>query len=273
MRSILEKLSSSLRLSSLVGKGMPERIRNFGFAFLGLTAAAGLALVVVFAQMGFPLLSPAPLPSAPSEPNSISDAVPLTQGSAKDGLAQAPRRGATAVSGSSKGQGGSNISARRESGSRVDGAADPVSSSTPGNAPDASEPVETPPAATSPEPAPPATPAPAPATTTEPTPAPAEVPVSTPEPVTKPGKSTAVVDPGKGSSKPPRSEAKPAKTKPVKPPKTKPAKPAKPVNSEAKPPKTEAAPAPEPSYTPAPAAPPEGKDKLQETEETGGKGK
>ena len=273
MRSILDKLSSSLRLSSLVGKGMPERIRNFGFAFLGLTAAAGLALVVVFAQMGFPLLSPAPLPNAPSEPNSISDAVPLTQGSANRGIARAPRGVATPAPGSSNSQGDSNVADRRESGSGVDGAADPVSSSTPGNAPDASEPVETPPAVTSPEPDPPAAPAPAPATTPAPTPAPVEVPVSTPEPVTKPGKSTAVVDPGKGNSKPPKSEAKPAKTKPVKPPKTKPAKPAKPVNSEAKPPKTEVAPAPEPSYTPAPAPAPEGKDKLQETEETVRKGK
>lgn len=64
MRSILHtKLPHFLRLSSLAGNGLPERMRTTAFAFLGLTAALGLALVAIFAQLNFPLLSPVPLPS------------------------------------------------------------------------------------------------------------------------------------------------------------------------------------------------------------------
>ena len=57
-----DKLSGSIRRPSLAGDGLPERMRSTVFAFLGLTAAAGLALVAIFAQLGFPLLSPTPLP-------------------------------------------------------------------------------------------------------------------------------------------------------------------------------------------------------------------
>lgn len=41
-------------------------MRSTTFALFGLAAAAGLALVAIFAQPGGPLLSPAPLPSEPS---------------------------------------------------------------------------------------------------------------------------------------------------------------------------------------------------------------
>lgn len=71
---------SSLRLPSLAGSGLPERMRSTAFAFLGLTAAAGLAFVAIFAQLGFPLLSPAPLPTDPSRGAAIAEAVPLQGG-------------------------------------------------------------------------------------------------------------------------------------------------------------------------------------------------
>src|SRR3954451_25217753 len=64
-----------IRLPSFAGKGLSERMRSTGFALLGLTAAAGLALVAIFAQPGFPLLEPAPLPSEPSARESVADAV------------------------------------------------------------------------------------------------------------------------------------------------------------------------------------------------------
>ncbi|HET9185165.1 MAG TPA: hypothetical protein VFN82_03395 [Solirubrobacterales bacterium] len=82
--SLHTKLLSSLRLPSFAGNGLPERMRTISFALLGLTAAAGLALVAIFAQPGFPLLSPAPLPAEPSARESVSAAkkLPLDHGSA-----------------------------------------------------------------------------------------------------------------------------------------------------------------------------------------------
>lgn len=53
-------------------------MRSTAFALLGLTAAAGLALVAIFAQPGFPLLEPAPLPEGPSLKQSIAQAEKLT---------------------------------------------------------------------------------------------------------------------------------------------------------------------------------------------------
>jgi hypothetical protein len=72
------KLLSALRLPSFAGEGLPERMRSISFALLGLTAAAGLALVAIFAQPGFTLLSPAPLPDRPSAGQSIAKAKKLT---------------------------------------------------------------------------------------------------------------------------------------------------------------------------------------------------
>jgi hypothetical protein len=68
------RLLSALRLPSFAGEGLPERMRSISFALLGLTAAAGLALVAIFAQPGFNLLSPAPLPDQPSLAESVAEA-------------------------------------------------------------------------------------------------------------------------------------------------------------------------------------------------------
>ena len=74
---ILHSRLSSFRIPSFAGKGLPERMRSTAFALLGLTAAAGLALVAIFAQPGFPLLEPAPLPKEPSPRQSIAEAEKL----------------------------------------------------------------------------------------------------------------------------------------------------------------------------------------------------
>lgn len=81
--SLHSKLISTLRLSSVAGNGLAERMRSTSFALLGLTAAAGLALVAIFAQPGFSLISPAPLPAEPSIGESIANAkrLPLDHGS------------------------------------------------------------------------------------------------------------------------------------------------------------------------------------------------
>src|SRR4051812_15878922 len=72
------KLLSALRLPSFAGEGLPERMRSISFALLGLTAAAGLALVAIFAQPGSTLLAPAPLPDQPSADQSVAEAKKLT---------------------------------------------------------------------------------------------------------------------------------------------------------------------------------------------------
>ena len=59
------KLPRAIHRPSLAGTGLPERMRTTAFAFLGLTAASGLALVAIFAQINFHVLSPAPLPGEP----------------------------------------------------------------------------------------------------------------------------------------------------------------------------------------------------------------
>jgi hypothetical protein len=268
MRSVFhKKLIDSVRRPSLAGDGLPERMRSTAFAFLGLTAAAGLALVAVFAQLGFPLLSPAPLPSAPPEPSSVGKAVPLESGSAAIGLAQA--QGAAVVApDTSRDQGGSSRTAHSQGSPGVDGSAVGVSGSRPdGDAPDTSDPAI---------PSPVPTPSPAPTTPAEPSPAPVEVPVVSPDSAAKPDKAKSVSStPNKpeakpAAAKPPKGEAKPTKSKPAKPPKAKPAKPEpKPPKPEPKPAKPEAAPAPEAKYVPA--APPvpadNGKDKSKEEKE------
>ena len=54
-------------------------MRTTAFAFLGLTAAAGLALVAIFAQLSFHVLSPAPLPAASPGTGAVAAGVPLRQ--------------------------------------------------------------------------------------------------------------------------------------------------------------------------------------------------
>src|SRR3954451_9859275 len=68
------RLLAWLRLPSFAGDGLPERMRSTTFALLGLTAAGGLALVAIFAQPSFTLLTPAPLPAEPSLTESIAGA-------------------------------------------------------------------------------------------------------------------------------------------------------------------------------------------------------
>jgi hypothetical protein len=77
--SFQTRILGSLRRYSFAGDGLPERMRSTAFAFLGLTAAIGLALVAIFAQINFSVLSPAPLPSGPSADNAVSEAVVVDQ--------------------------------------------------------------------------------------------------------------------------------------------------------------------------------------------------
>jgi hypothetical protein len=270
VRSFFGNLGSSLRLPNVVGRGMPERIRSVGFAFLGLTAAAGLALVAIFAQMGFPLLSPVPLPDGPSEPSSVSRAVPVEEGSATAGLAQA--QGAVAAPGASRGQGGGDSVAREDRGGGADGSATSVSDALGGDSPDGLEPVATSPPAATPDPAPAPVPTTTATTTTESTSPPAAAPAGSEGTEAQPGRSTAGSSDAdrpkaKPAAKSPKSE-KPARSRPVKSPK------AKPARSDSKAVKPEAAPAAQPKYVPAPESTPvdQGKDEGKDNGNGNGNG-
>jgi len=246
-----DKLRNAVRRPSLAGDGLPERMRSTVVAFLGLTAAAGLALVAIFAQLGFPVLTPAPLPSAPTKPGSVARAVPLKHGSPSAAIAQS--QSVAPASGGFGARGASETAARGQRGSAgVDGSAVPVSSPPAADSPDPGAPTPAP----APETAP--VPAPTPAATTEPAPAPVEVPVSSPGTGEQPSPSKPV------TSRPNDPEPEPAPSKPTRPHgEPKPTKPTKPVKPEPRPEKPEAAPATGPKYVPAPAPVVEetGKDK------------
>jgi hypothetical protein len=66
---------------SLAGNSLPERIRSTTFAMLGFTAAAGLGLVLLFSQVGSPILSLGPLPNPPAEHQAVDHGLGLTSGS------------------------------------------------------------------------------------------------------------------------------------------------------------------------------------------------
>ncbi|HEY6729680.1 MAG TPA: hypothetical protein VI039_01510 [Solirubrobacterales bacterium] len=257
----LQKLIRSVPRPSLAGKGLPERLRSTAFAFLGLTAAAGLALVAFFAQLGFPLLSPAPLPSPPDR-NAVAEAVTL--GSGPKAIAVAPGHDAAVTPAGKPDR--STSAESRDGKAGVGDSPEPVSGSGVSGDTGEAEPIGSSPQATpSPAPSPtdtstaPADPAPASevVAVSEPDAAPASVKPAKAE--AKPGKSR----PAK--SKPPRPESKPAKSKPAKPE-------AKPDKSKPTPepqaPKSEAKP-PEVSYDPVPPPPPTTADKGKDKDKKG----
>jgi hypothetical protein len=170
--NLRDKLRKSVRRPSLAGDGLPERMRSTAVAFLGLTAAAGLALVAIFSQLGFPLLTPAPLPSAPAAQGSVGKAVQLGNGSPVAAIGQARSASASSGAAADGSASGTPAGARHRTGA-VDDSAVPVSTPPSTDTP-APEPI--------PAPAPESTPAPAPepvsTATGEPAPAPVEVTVS-----------------------------------------------------------------------------------------------
>jgi hypothetical protein len=88
MRPAFHKLRAPPRLPSFAGEGLPERIRSTVFLFLGLTAATGLALVAVFAQLG-PLPAPEPLPIAAPKRTAVAAAVAVEPGKKAPAIGQA----------------------------------------------------------------------------------------------------------------------------------------------------------------------------------------
>ena len=247
------RLRSFLRLSSFAGQGLPERMRSTAFAFLGLTAAAGLALVAFFAQLGFPLLSPAPMPSDPSRANAVAGAkvVATNPGLGASSVPARAQWGAAAQDVPDRGGSSQPVQADPRTADAAPVVSPEPASSGVGRGGATAEPVET--TAPSPAPAPAESPAPA----SSPPPAAAPVPEPAPSELPKPEVRPA-------SSKPPKPEPRPVKSKPAKP-EAKPAKVKSEAKPEPKPAKPEAKPAPAPSFEPAPVPPPapvdKGKDK------------
>jgi outer membrane biosynthesis protein TonB len=180
LTNLQTKLRGRLRRFSFAGNGLPERMRSTAFAFLGLTAASGLALVAIFAQLSFPLLSPAPLPSGPAGGSAVSEAVALdhSQRPSVPAGEQAHRSGAV---GTESDRGGG------PGGGKDDHAVAPVAAApTPPTAPAPDEgasggrAVDPPGTEVAPTPAPSAPPQPAPAAASPPAPAPVAKPAPTP---------------------------------------------------------------------------------------------
>jgi hypothetical protein len=166
----------SPRVPSFAGHGLPERMRTTIFAFLGLTAAAGLALVAIFAQLSFPLLNPAPLPSDPSRANAVAEARAVTVNPRRTALDRAERaRGSFSPVGSDAAGEGQPVSS---AGGAADG---PASSSKPAGSADVALP-----AGVGDAPVPPTTPSPQAASTPEAAPAPKPTPTPAPAPVPAP---------------------------------------------------------------------------------------
>lgn len=113
-------------LPSLLGDGLPERLRSTSIALLGIVAAAGLAIVGFALQLGFPLIASAPLPQPPAA---------LEAGSERSRPEERPaRRAATGPSATS-----ATATAEPEADSPLDGA--DGSSPTAPTAPAAPDPV------------------------------------------------------------------------------------------------------------------------------------
>jgi hypothetical protein len=249
--SSLHSRLRSLRLSSVAGKGLPERMRSTVFAFLGLTAAVALGLVAFFAQLGFPLLSPEPLPNGPARGSAVAEAVSVERSAGAFISPSSQDSSAPAASGG-EGTRGTSAPAGVEAGKTdVGGFPQAVAAPDPGKGNTTVDPPSEPPPSPSPVSE---APAPAPPPAPEPAPTPVAVPAASPKPEAQPAKSKPV------TAKPTKPEAKPAKSKPVKS-EPKPSKP-EPKPKPEKAAKEEAKPAPDYAAEPVPppAAPVE-KDK------------
>jgi hypothetical protein len=189
------RLRAAHRLPSFAGQGLSERMRSTAFSLLGLTAAAGLALVALFAQPGWPLLEPAPLPDQPTRSESVAEAERVGLGGGFGELASlrpAPRF-----------ERGTTVADRRAA---VPG--EGVAVDAPAGGVDPAEGVASPPPAGTP-PASGGEDAGAPTPVPLPAPTPGQAPPASPSPVAGPGSEGAPVSRGGGSTRTPVVAATP----------------------------------------------------------------
>lgn len=184
-----DKRVPSLLHPSFAGRSLAERMRSTTFALFGLAAAAGLALVAIFAQPGGPLLSPAPLPSEPSSSVGRAQALSASAAPAHARHSVILHRAAAGLSGS--GSHGTRTGAAGAPGTGHVGAPQSVGP-PPASGGGTGESGGGQPETTAPQP----TPAPAP----EAAPAPESVPISSPAPAPEKTTTVHVALPGHSSS-------------------------------------------------------------------------
>jgi hypothetical protein len=170
-------LARRVKWSSLAGDGWSERVRTTTFALLGLTAAAGLGLVAIFSQQGWPLLSPSPIPSPPTAHQAVHGALavagPVGTRAGEEAIGLGSGRPAPTRSTPTSPQGGGS-SADLSGQLPVRQGSSPPTGAQP-------EP-SAPPAAPTPEPVPAPPPSPEAPSTVTPVSAPTPAPSSTPKP-------------------------------------------------------------------------------------------
>jgi hypothetical protein len=75
---------------SVLGDGLPERLRSTLVALLGITGAVGLAMVALVLQQGFPLVSSGPIHEPPAREEALHDRIVVERGAAPPRRASAP---------------------------------------------------------------------------------------------------------------------------------------------------------------------------------------
>ena len=187
---------------SVLGDGLPERLRSTLVALFGIAAAVGLTMVALVLQQGFPLVSSGPVPDPPPRRQALEDRVVAKQAAATPGRAAIPVAASShpPVPRDTGGSAPADSAAPREAGSVAvpdpgppAGEAAPVPESTPARGesagrqrppaaalPPSSQPVAQAPVATVPAPEPIATSSDVPEPAPEPEPGPA--PETAPEP-------------------------------------------------------------------------------------------
>jgi hypothetical protein len=178
------------RRPSLAGSGLTERMRTTTFALLGITAAAGLGLVAIFSQQGWPLLSPSPIPSPSAGREAVDPALAVGRHAAGEGAGARPESGqgprvvatpgAAPVPGGGTGAGVARRFPVREASPPAPGGEHPGGPAEP---PPPTSPSQPSPASTAPaEAPPPAAPAPAsPPASAPPTPSPSSASTESPD--------------------------------------------------------------------------------------------
>lgn len=73
---------------SLLGDGMPERLRSTSIALLGIVAAVGLGTVALALQLGLPSVVSGPLPQPPPQRHAVAERVPVEEKAAAEATAE-----------------------------------------------------------------------------------------------------------------------------------------------------------------------------------------
>jgi hypothetical protein len=112
-------------LPSLLGDGMPERLRSTSIALIGTVAAIGLGTVAFVLQLGLPSVVSGPLPEPPAKPRAVAErdrvdrtaatepaAIPAAPSAAGNGGSQVPDSSAPSPTAAGEPSGGAVLVTR-----------------------------------------------------------------------------------------------------------------------------------------------------------------